>query len=69
MIFMSDKVKIIAESSIFVVGHMSFYFLHAKIYALSTQIENIENNNWSPISPLSPRTVFSDLPLWCHHIE
>ena len=65
-------VKIIGKSphewpkkSLFTVTNVLFYFLHAILCLEHTDFAT--NNHRSPISPLSPRMVFSDLTLWRHH--
>ena len=51
--------------SLFTVTNVLFYFLHV---ILCPWMHNSTKNNWRlPTSPLSLRTVFSDLSLWRHY--
>ena len=53
------------QKLLFTEMNVLFHFLHV-ILCLWTH--NLTENNYRfPISPLSLRTVFSDLALWCHY--
>ena len=50
----------VTKKWLFTVTNVLFYFFHAILHNAA------ENNHLSLILPSSPRTVFSDLALWCH---
>ena len=54
----------VTNKSLFTVTNVLFYFLHA-IYYL--EHHSATSNHRSLISPLSLRTLFSNLTLWRHH--
>ena len=54
----------VTQKSLFMVVNVLFYFLHA---ILCPEHNCTKNNYQSLSSPLSLRTVFSDLALWRHH--
>ena len=67
----SSLVKIIGKTPLewpkIVIHGNECIILFLTRYFISWTYRSATNNHWSPISPLSPGTVFSDLTLWRHH--
>ena len=55
----------VTQKSLFTVTNVLFYFFHAILYP--GYINSAKSNYQSPISPLSLRTVFTDVALSHHH--